>query len=248
MPPSSCPTINIRSSPPHEAKYPIMETCAEIPTGHRPGRLDLPRPDRAGRISIGPEGFETGEEPWEPIVNEAMRCYRGYLKILADRGLASDLKSKVDASDLVQETFAEVYREYYRFEGLADEEFKALLIRMMMNNLKSFTRRFRGSLKREVTREVPIDGHGDDPGSVLQVADPGVSPGEAVAAEEDLQRLRAQLERLPERDRLAVTMRSEEGSTYREIGERLGCSSVAARKLWLRTVDKLRRDLEASRN
>ncbi|WZP01080.1 sigma-70 family RNA polymerase sigma factor (plasmid) [Isosphaeraceae bacterium EP7] len=179
-------------------------------------------------------------------MNEAMRSYRTYLRILADRGLASDLKSKVDASDLVQETFAEVYREYYRFEGLADEEFKGLLIRMMMNNLKSFTRRYRGSLKREIRREVPLGGYGDETGPGLQVADSGVSQGEAVAAEEDLQRLRTQLARLPERDRLAVTMRSEQGSTYREIGERLGCSSVAARKIWLRTVEKLRRALKIS--
>jgi len=183
-----------------------------------------------------------------PIVNEAVRNYRTYLKILADRGLASDLKSKVDASDLVQETFAEVYREYHRFEGLPDEEFKALLIRMMINNLKSFTRRYRGSLKRDVAREVPLNGYGDETGRGMQVADSGPSPGDSVTAEEDLQRLRARIDRLPERDRVAITLRSEQGSTFREIGERLGCSAVAARKLWLRTVDTLRRDLNVTAN
>jgi RNA polymerase sigma-70 factor (ECF subfamily) len=226
----------------------MINRCADLLTTHSPGHKGSFPPERVGRTPLAPEGLGRDEEPWEPIINEAVRSYRAYLKILADRGLASDLKSKVDASDLVQETFAEVYREYYRFVGLPDEEFKALLIRMMMNNLKSFTRRYRGSLKREVAREVPLNGHGEGPGLALQVAASGASPSETVAADEDLQRLRTQLDRLPERDRLAVTLRSQEGSTYREIGRRLGCSSVAARKLWLRTVEKLRRNLGASPN
>jgi RNA polymerase sigma-70 factor, ECF subfamily len=226
----------------------MSNPCAAPPISYGPPGLDLPGPGQAGRTPPGPESLRRGEEPWELIVNEAVRNYRAYLKVLADRCLGGDLKSKVDASDLVQETFAEVYREYHRFEGLPDEEFKALLIRMMMNNLKSFTRRYRGSLKREVAREVPLNGYGEDPGPGLQVAAPGPSPSENVAAEEDLQRLAAQLERLPERDRMAVTLRSQEGSTFLEIGQRLGCSSVAARKLWLRTVEKLRRNLTASPN
>jgi RNA polymerase sigma-70 factor (ECF subfamily) len=224
----------------------VLYTSAARPISRRSRHYDSSRPDPLKLIPLRRETTEKVEEPWEPILNEVMRSYGTYLRILADRGLASDLKSKVDASDIVQETFAEVYREYYRFEGLSDDEFKVLLIRMMMNNLKSFTRRYRGSLKREIRREVPLGGYGDETGPGLQVADSGVSPGEAVAAEEDLQRLRTQLARLPERDRLAVTMRSEQGSTYREIGERLGCSSVAARKIWLRTVEKLRRDLKTS--
>jgi RNA polymerase sigma-70 factor, ECF subfamily len=226
----------------------MFDTRAASPRIDHPGSVDRPQPMPAGRIPLGPDGLGANEEPWEPIVNEAIRNYRTYLKILADRGLSSDLKSKADASDLVQETFAEVYREYYRFEGLQEKEFKALLIRMMMNNLKSFTRRYRGSLKREVAREVSLSCHGEDPALGMQVADSGASPSETVTAKEDLQRLRSQLDRLPERDRLAVTLRSEDGRTYREIGKRLGCSSVAARKLCLRTVEKLRWDLKASPN
>jgi RNA polymerase sigma-70 factor, ECF subfamily len=226
----------------------MFDTRAASPRIDHPGGLDLPEPMPFKRTQHGPDGLGADEEPWGPIVDEAVRNYRTYLKILADRCLSSDLKSKVDPSDLVQETFAEVYREYYRFEGLQEEEFKALLIRMMMNNLKSFTRRFRGSLKREVAREVSLSFNGEGPSLGMQVADSGASPSEAISAKEDLQRLRMQLDRLPERDRLAVTLRSQDGRTYREIGKHLGCSSVAARKLCLRTVEKLRRNLKAAPN
>ncbi len=224
----------------------MSDTCAARQVAPHPINLDYPQAKPVGRTVPGPGHFGVGEQPWEPIVNEAVRNYRCYLKVLADRGLAPDLKSKADASDFVQETFAEVYREYYRFEGLPDEEFKALLIRMMMNNLKSFTRRYRGSLKRQVAREVSLSDRGEGSGLGFEVAAPAESPSESVTGKEDLQRLTAQLNRLPERDRLAVTMRSQEGRTYREIGKHLGCSSVAARKLWFRTVERLRRDLKVA--
>jgi RNA polymerase sigma factor (sigma-70 family) len=117
---------------------------------------------------------------------------------------------------------------------------------MMLNNLKSFTRRYRSSLKREVSREVSLGGGMEDPGSGLQVAGPASSPSDHMIAEEEFQRLKTYLDRLPERDRLAVIWRAQEGSTYREIGERLGCSGVAARKLLMRVTEKLRRDMSAS--
>jgi RNA polymerase sigma-70 factor (ECF subfamily) len=190
----------------------------------------------------------TDDASWQPIVAEAVLNYSAYLKVLADRGLGSDLKSKGDASDLVQETFTEVYREYHRFEGLPAEEFKALLIRMLINNLKSFTRRYRGSLKREISREVPIEAVVNGRMSLLQLADTEASPSERASREEDQERLSARIDRLPERDRLALMWRMQDGRTYREIGKRLGCSAVAARKLSLRIIETLRRDLNAEAN
>jgi RNA polymerase sigma-70 factor (subfamily 1) len=216
----------------------------------RQGRPESQAPTQAQTDRKTHEDASSGTDdtPWQPIVAEAVLNYGAYLKVLADRGLGSDLKSKGDASDLVQETFAEVYREYYRFKGLPAEEFKALLIRMLINNLKSFTRRYRGSLKREISREVPIEGIANDRWSHFQLADAGASPSERVSEEEDQQRLSARIERLPERDRLALTWRMQEGHTYREIGKRLGCSAVAARKLSLRIIERLRRDLNAESN
>jgi RNA polymerase sigma-70 factor (ECF subfamily) len=183
---------------------------------------------------------------WLPIVTKAVHCYGDYLKALADRGLAADLRPKGDASDVVQETFAEVYREYHRFEGLPDEDFKALLTRMMLNNLKSFTRLYRGTLRREIGREVSLEDTPTGRGTLAQLEAPGESPGEWVSRSEELQRLKARIAQLPERDRLALTWRAREGRSYREIGDRLGCSPVAARKLCLRVVDRLRRDLRVA--
>jgi RNA polymerase sigma-70 factor (subfamily 1) len=228
----------------------MYDLSAAGATACRQGRTESQAPTQAqtDRKTHANAISGTDETSWQPIVAEAVLNYGAYLKLLADRGLGSDLKSKGDASDLVQETFAEVYREYHRFEGLPAEEFKALLIRMLINNLKSFTRRYRGSLKRAISREVPIEGFADGRNSALQLADTGASPSERASEEEELQRLCVRINRLPERDRLALTWRMQDGRTYREIGKRLGCSAVAARKLSLRIIDRLRRDLNAESN
>jgi RNA polymerase sigma-70 factor (ECF subfamily) len=221
-----------------------VDVAQDVDSGYdNPDRLVTKHAGRDAPVTERPGECEEG---WRPIFAKAVQDYRELLKVLAHRGMAPDLRSKGDASDLVQETFIEVYREYYRFEGLSDEEFKALLIRIMLNNLKSFIRRYRGSSKRSVAREVPIDGLGDGSGDEMQVAGKGASPSECVTADEDLRRLTTRLHRLPERDQMAVKWRAQEGSTYREIGKRLGCSPVAARKLWLRVVERLRRELNVT--
>jgi DNA-directed RNA polymerase specialized sigma24 family protein len=43
--------------------------------------------------------------------------------------------------------------------------------------------------------------------------------------------------------RLAVLWRHHESCSFDEIGRRLGCSNVAARKLWLRALQQLQREL-----
>jgi RNA polymerase sigma-70 factor, ECF subfamily len=210
-------------------------------------RYDSLPPTRAGRArlkAVPPPG-EPGdnERACLPVINKAVQNYCEYLKVIADRELGADLKAKVDASDVVQDTFLEVFLEYERFEGLPDGEFKALLVRTMLNNVRSFARQYRGSLKREVSREVSVERFRACHGFPLEIAADDSPPSDSLVEQEELQRLRARLERLPERDRQALNWRCLDGCTYREIGKRLGCSPVAARKLWLRVVERLRRDL-----
>jgi|GEM_PF-3078777 len=196
--------------------------------------------DRRGiQVAVSPGEPSTG---WKSVVDRAVEDYQDFLMAIADRGLAQDLKSKGDASDVVQDTLVDVYREYYRFEGLSDEEFKALLVRMMWNNLKSFTRRYRGSIKRAVAREVSLSKLKDDAGLGMRERATEPSPFER----DDFQQLKRSVDRLPERDRLVVRWRFEDDRTYRAIGNQLGCSAVAARKLCLRAIDRLRSDMRIS--
>ena len=177
--------------------------------------------------------------PWSQVVDR----YGDFLTSLADRQIGADLKAKCDASDVVQETLLDVFREVNRFEGLPEGEFRALLVRMMLNNLRSFSRRYRNSRKRAISREVSIEKFESEHGFALEVVENRSSPSERLVDDEDIERLKECLDQLPERDRSALTWRMLDGLSYREIGAQLGCSSVTARKLCLRVAEKLRREL-----
>src|SRR5205085_103448 len=72
------------------------------------------------------------------------------------------MQAKVDASDLVQQTMLEAHRDFARFEGKTEAEWLAWLRRILSHNAGDFIRRFRGSAKRQVNREVGIQRPGDD--------------------------------------------------------------------------------------
>jgi RNA polymerase sigma-70 factor, ECF subfamily len=54
---------------------------------------------------------------------------------------------------------------------------------------------------------------------------------------------RVVVSRLPDRMRREVLWRHHENCSFDEIGRRLQCSNVAARKTWLRAPEQLRADL-----
>ncbi len=66
------------------------------------------------------------------------RC-RNYLLLVANRGLNPDLRVKVGASDLVQETLLAAQRGFDRFEGSSDAELRLWLRRILLNKMASAT-------------------------------------------------------------------------------------------------------------
>src|SRR5262249_54728266 len=86
-------------------------------------------------------------------LGRVLEVCRRYLLLIADRQLDADLRAKGGASDLVQETFLEAQRDFAQFAGNSEEELRAWLRRMLLNNLGNFTRRYRATGKRAVGRE-----------------------------------------------------------------------------------------------
>lgn len=171
---------------------------------------------------------------------EAMLGQRDYLHYLVQREIGRDLISRGEAADVVQETCLEAIRDLDKFQGTTEAEFVCWLRRILIHNVRSFARRQRALADREVSVDpMKID---------LQeiIGDPdAICPCEAAMVTEQVQKLREALDRLPDRARQSVLMRSRDGRTFREIGEYLGCSAVAARKLWLRVRERLRYELRA---
>jgi len=67
--------------------------------------------------------------------------------------MASWLKAKVDASDLVQQTLLEAHRGLENFRGTTEAEWLGWLRRIVVHNAADFVRRFHGVEKRCAGRE-----------------------------------------------------------------------------------------------
>ena len=98
--------------------------------------------------------------------------------------------------------------------------------------------------KRDVRRERELHAVLSDQGDAAPFSEPE-SPSRQLMAAEQAASLRAALIRLPDDYRQVILFRNIERLSFQEIGERMHRSNEAARKLWVRAVDRLRELLGA---
>lgn len=177
-------------------------------------------------------------------MGELLETCRNYLLAVGNRQLATDLRIKVAASDLVQETFLEAQRDFHQFPGHTHPELLAWLSNILFNNLLNQMRRYRGTEKRQLSREVPLDDLSPVESQDGDLCSNTPTPSGCVMAREEAQAVVDAMARLPERYRLAILLRNQLGLSLPEMGQQLGCSPEAARKLWARAVERLQQELD----
>jgi RNA polymerase sigma-70 factor, ECF subfamily len=177
-------------------------------------------------------------------LGRALEACRRYLLGVAEGELSPDLRSKGGASDLVQETFLEAQRDFGRFEGSSPEELRAWLRQVLLHNVGAFTRRYRATGKREIAREVGFGADSSLLGIQQVPAGSTLSPSGVAIEHERALALRRAVDRLPEEYRRVVILRFEDGLSFEEIGQITDRTADAARKVWSRAMERLRREWE----
>jgi RNA polymerase sigma-70 factor (ECF subfamily) len=167
-------------------------------------------------------------------LGDLLEEYRPYLLAIANQQLPSGLNGKIAPSDLVQHTIIEGFTQFVTFRGTSREELARWLRQILLNHLANTAKAYHRA-KREVEREQEADSQLTN----LRQLSPS---GEAMSREEQAL-LAAAIERLPESYRQAIQMRHQENLPFAEIGQRLGRSDEAARKLWARAVVRLKEEL-----
>src|SRR5689334_9845335 len=82
--------------------------------------------------------------------------YRDYLRMLARLQIDSRLRSKLDPSDIVQETLLTAHQKLDQFRGQTDAEMAAWLRQILVNHLAQALRKFRGA-QRDVALEQSLE-------------------------------------------------------------------------------------------
>lgn len=133
------------------------------------------------------------------------------------------------AQDVVQDAFVKAFRALESFRG--DASFRTWLLTITANEA-------RGALRKSGRlRETALD-------DVGPVASDTMDPAETAVMSQETERARAMLETLPEKQRLSVALRIDEGLSFREIGEMIGSSEGAARVNYFHGIRRLRELLQ----
>jgi RNA polymerase sigma-70 factor (ECF subfamily) len=180
-----------------------------------------------------------------PALGHLLELYRPYLALLARLQIGRRLQGKVDAADLVQETYLEAHRDFGQFRGGTESELVAWLRQILATNIANQVRRYYGTQRRDVRLERELVSELDQSSRVLDnglVASQS-SPSQQAARREQAVLLADMLSRLPEDYREVIILRHLEELTFPEIARRMGRSVDSVEKLWARALVRLRRTL-----
>ena len=178
-------------------------------------------------------------------LGELLQLYRNYLALLARLNIDARLQGKVDASDLVQETFLKAHRNFGQFRGNTEEELVSWLRQILTNNLANLVRHYLGLKRRDVRLERQLAAEMDRSSRLMDggLIAPGSSPSRQASRREQAVLLADVLKQLPADYREVLILRHLEGLTFAQVAQRLGRTDDSVQKLWVRALARLRRSL-----
>jgi RNA polymerase sigma-70 factor (ECF subfamily) len=183
----------------------------------------------------------------EAVLGELLELYRRYLTLLARLQIGQRLQGKVDASDLVQETYLEAHRNFARFAGASEGQLIRWLRQILAAKLVDLLRRYLGTQGRDVRLEQEINAAFDHSSMMLDrglmAAQP--SPSQLAVQREQAVLLADAIAELPEDYREVIVLRHLEGLTFPQVAQRMQRSLDSVDKLWMRALVRLRQLLGA---
>ena len=168
---------------------------------------------------------------------------RNYLNVLARAQVEKRLQAKVDASDLVQQTLLEAYRDFGNFRGGTEAEWLAWLRRILAHNAANFVRHWHTTGKRQARREFSIEPGDSSAAPRFDPADSGESPSQQLLRKEREHLVADAVAQLPHDYQEVINLRNLQRLPFQDVALRMGRSRPAVQMLWLRALNQLQQIL-----
>jgi RNA polymerase sigma-70 factor (ECF subfamily) len=171
----------------------------------------------------------------------ALERFRSYLLLLTRMQLDARPRSKIDPSDIVQQTLLEAHARLAQFQG-DDSALAAWLRQALVNNLRDALRALHRE-KRDIRREEALADQVARSSAGLEgiLVAAQSSPSQQAVRNEDLLRLANGLAQLPEPQRQAIVLHHLQGFSLAETAEHLKRTDAAVAGLLHRGLKALRR-------
>jgi RNA polymerase sigma-70 factor (ECF subfamily) len=177
----------------------------------------------------------------EGALNELCRLCAPRVHCLVRLRMGQKLRSRMESMDLVQDVLYAVLRDLGNFTYENEGDFLRWLSRIVENRLRDHVDGLHAQ-KRDIRREVPLGGYESSTQANRAVpAQPTdtKTPSAVVSEMQEYARLEEALDGLRPEYRQVILLTKIEGLSYKEVGERLGRSSEAARALVARAMTAL---------
>ena len=175
-------------------------------------------------------------------IGQLCELSRKYLLLIANQDLQPRMLQKFGASDIVQQSMIVANNKIGQFGGDTKGQFLAWMRQIVINECRASSRKYRGTDKRNVGREFPIDGI-EDSSKQIQLGDPSCTPSTEAVNNEQFQIVVKVLKQMNDLDRQVIEMRNWQELSFEEIGIVIGKTDDASRKIWSRAIVKLEQEL-----
>ncbi|MFQ5807492.1 MAG: sigma-70 family RNA polymerase sigma factor [Phycisphaerae bacterium] len=143
--------------------------------------------------------------------------HQDYLRRIIEMRMDRQLRSRFDASDVLQETHLEVSERLQEYLARRAMPFRLWLRKTAHQRLLRMRRAHAEAQNRALSREVPLP-HRSSVELAQQLLGTGTTPSEQIGRRELARCVRAAMGQLAEADREMLLMRNFEGLTVREVG------------------------------
>ena len=174
-------------------------------------------------------------------LGELLENFRNYLLFLARLQIDPRICGKLDAADIVQDTFLEAYQAFPNFRGENETSFLAWLRQILSTTLATSVRFYIGTKRRDVRMEREICLKVDQSSIFWNQLVSNIStPSLKVSRKEMEQQLAFAMGQLPEHYRTVLRLRHSENLQFQEIADQMGRSLDSVQKIWVRALAQLR--------
>ncbi len=179
---------------------------------------------------------EGNNSAFEELFNRHRARLQKAIAMRMDRRVAA----RVDASDILQETYMEAFKRLPKYLHQQGMPFYLWLHWIAREKVLGLHRRHLGADKRAIHREVPLMPVDSSAEFVSGMIGRGPSPSQELAKAELAEKLRRALGQLDDDERDLILWRHFEQLSARDTAQLLQISEAAAAKRYIRAVERLR--------
>jgi RNA polymerase sigma-70 factor (ECF subfamily) len=177
----------------------------------------------------------------ESALDQLCRVYGARVLWIIRLRMGRELRSQLESMDLVQDVLISALKDLGHFRYKTEGDFLRWLSGIAENKLRGHLQRLHAN-KRDIRKEVRLNGYRptaeDSFVAALDAVDT-TTPSAIMSRKEDLDKLEKAIDELKPEYRKIIVLTKIEGLSYKEIGDRLGKSSDAVRKLVSRAMEEL---------